>query len=73
MTGGGGSSGQIYFEFTQLGGQMRVAAIDVDSNIEVVVIAPLAATRLHMQNLALAKLRRKLSEQPKDEATRRLF
>ena len=73
MTGGGGSSGQVYFEFTQLGAQMRVAAIDAATSIEVVVIAPLSATRLHMQNLALAKLRKKLAEQPQAESPRRLF
>jgi hypothetical protein len=73
MTGGGGAAGEVFFEFTQLGGQMRVAAIDVATSIEVVVIAPLTATRLHMQNLALAKLRKKLAERPQAEPPRRLF
>jgi hypothetical protein len=50
----------VLFEFTQLGQQMRVAAIDAASSLEVVIIAPLTATRLQMQNLALAKLRRRL-------------
>ncbi|RYE88074.1 MAG: serine hydroxymethyltransferase [Hyphomicrobiales bacterium] len=71
MTGGGGS--EVYFEFTQLGAQMRVAAIDAATAIEVVIIAPLSATRLHMQTLALAKLRKKLAEQPQPEPPRRLF
>lgn len=52
--------GEVYFEFTQVGGQMRVAAIDARSGIEVVVIAPLSATQSQMQSLALAKLRRRL-------------
>ena len=73
MTGGGGSSGQVFFEFTQMGAHMRVAAIDAATSIEVVVIAPVSATRLQMQNLALAKLRRRLAEQPQDEPPRRLF
>ena len=73
MTGGGCSSGQVFFEFTQLGAQMRVAAIDAATSIEVVVIAPLSATRLQMQNLALAKLRRRLAAQPQAEPPRRLF
>lgn len=60
--GGGGPSGDVLFEFTQLGQQMRVAAIDAATSLEVVVIAPLTATRLQMQNLALAKLRRRLEE-----------
>ena len=62
MTGGGGAPGEVFFEFTQVGAQMRVAAIDAATATEVVVIAPLSATRLQMQNLALAKLKRKLGE-----------
>ncbi|HEV7274964.1 MAG TPA: serine hydroxymethyltransferase [Devosiaceae bacterium] len=69
---GGGRSGEVLFEFTQLGHQMRVAAIDAATSLEVVVIAPLTATRLQMQNLALAKLRRRLAEQGRG-AERRLF
>lgn len=65
--GGQGSSGEVLFEFTQLGQQMRVAAIDAATGSEVVVIAPLAATRIQMQNIALAKLRRKLAENPAAE------
>lgn len=57
-----GQGGEVYFEFTQVGQMMRVAAIDADTGIEVVVIAPVAATRLQMQNLALAKLRRRLEQ-----------
>jgi len=72
MTGGGDkASGQVLFEFTQLGAQMRVAAIDAATNIEVVVIAPLSATRLQMQQLALAKLRRRLGDQPPSPEPRR--
>ena len=62
MTGGGGAPGEVYFEFTQVGAQMRVAAIDAATATEVVVIAPLSATRLQMQTLALAKLKKKLGE-----------
>jgi len=58
--GGTGSSSEVFFEFTQLGQQMRVAAIDAATATEVVIIAPLTASRLQMQNVALAKLRRKL-------------
>lgn len=56
------SSGEVLFEFTQLGPQMRVAAIDAATGTEVVIVAPLAATRIQMQNIALAKLKRKLAE-----------
>ena len=59
--GGKGASGEVYFEFTQVGGQMRVAAIDPVTTTEVVVITPITATRIQMQNLALAKLKRRLA------------
>jgi hypothetical protein len=51
---------EVLFEFTQVGQQMRVAAIDVATQTEVVVIAPVTESRLQMQGLAMAKLKRKL-------------
>jgi hypothetical protein len=51
---------EVLFEYRQIGAQMRVAALDPRSGIEVVVIVPAVATELQMQQLALAKLRRKL-------------
>ncbi|MGV8832087.1 MAG: DUF6898 family protein [Devosia sp.] len=54
--------GEIFFEFSQVGRQMRVAAIDVDTGIEVIVITPVSATKMQMQQLALGKLRKKLAE-----------
>lgn len=56
------SDGDVLFEFVQMGQQMRVAAIDATSGTEVVVIAPLNASKLDMQRLALAKLKRKLGQ-----------
>ncbi len=56
------ADGEVYFEFVQVGQQMRVAAIDVTSGIEVIVITPVSASKLQMQQLALAKLRKKLGE-----------
>ena len=57
-----GASGgnEVYFEFKQIGGQMRVAAIDAATGIEVIVIAPVTATQI--QNVALAKLKRRLEQ-----------
>jgi hypothetical protein len=52
----------VLFEFVQVGQQMRVAAIHEASMTEVVVIAPLTASRHQMQQIALAKLRRKLGQ-----------
>ncbi|RUT32538.1 serine hydroxymethyltransferase [Arsenicitalea aurantiaca] len=76
MTGAGrgpGARGQILFEFTQIGQQMRVAAIDADSGTEVILIAPVTATRIQMQALAQAKLRRRLQQLKDEEGPGRLF
>jgi hypothetical protein len=54
--------GEVFFEFTRLGGQMRVAAIDSKTGIEVIVITPVTASQIQMQNLALAKLKRRLEQ-----------
>jgi hypothetical protein len=54
--------GEVYFEFVQVGRLMRVAAIDADSGTEVIVVTPVSATKLQMQQVALAKLRKKLGE-----------
>ena len=56
------AGGEVFFEFRQVGQQMRVAAIDAASGTEIVVIAPVTATRLQMQELALAKLKRRLTQ-----------
>ena len=57
-------SGRVFFEFTRLGQQMRVAALDEASGTEVVVICPLQLPQPQMQKLALAKLRHKLGLGP---------
>lgn len=61
---------EILFEFVQVGQQMRVAAIDSATGIEVIVITPISANRIQMQQLALAKLRRKLGEGAEAAVTR---
>lgn len=61
MSGPGkGTGSEVYFEFLQIGGQMRVVAIDAATGTEVTIIAPLTATQVQMQTIALAKLRRRL-------------
>jgi hypothetical protein len=59
----GSGGNEVYFEFTQIGGQMRVAAIDGRTGTEVIIVAPLTATQIQMQNIALAKLKRRLESQ----------
>ena len=59
------ADGEVYFEFVQVGQQMRVAAIDAATGTEVIVITPVSANKIQMQQIALAKLRRKLGEAPR--------
>lgn len=70
---GDGGSGRVLFEFTQLGQQMRVAAVDEATGTEVVVITPVTASRIQMQNLAVAKLRRRLDADHAGPAAPKLF
>ena len=56
---------EVYFEFVQVGQQMRVAAIDAGTGMEVIVITPASANKYQMQQIVLAKLRRKLGEAPR--------
>jgi hypothetical protein len=54
------SDRRVLFEFTQLGQQVRVAAIDEATAVEVVIICPPQLGQAQMQRLALQKLRHKL-------------
>ena len=62
MARGPAKGGEVYFEFTRVGHQMRVAAIDSVTGVEVVIVAPLTVSQSRMQDVALAKLKRKLAE-----------
>jgi len=54
------SEQRVFFEFTQVGQQFRVAAIDEATGTEVVIICPPQLGQPQMQRLALQKLRHKL-------------
>lgn len=56
-----GERREILFEFTAVGAVMKVAAIDAETGIEVVVMGPVHATRADLQKLAIAKLKRRLA------------
>jgi len=55
--------GEVLFEFTRMGPQMRVAAIHAATGVEVVVITPANSPRLQMQQVALAKLKRRIERE----------
>jgi hypothetical protein len=54
------SEQRVFFEFTRLGQQVRVAAIDEATGTEVVIICPPQLGQPQMQRMALQKLRHKL-------------
>ena len=55
---------EVYFEFTRLGGSVKVAAIDGDTGIEVTVVGPAAAAPSDLERLAVAKLKARLAREP---------
>ena len=61
---GGGRT--IYFEFTPVGHQVRVAAIDGATGIEVVIFGPARTAQSELERIAMAKLRRRLKAERED-------
>lgn len=58
----GGTAPEVLIEVQKIGGSLRVAAIDVATNTEVVTIAPATASQAQIEAVALAKLRRRLGQ-----------
>ena len=52
--------GEVYFEFTAIGRNVKVAAIDAATGTEVVVIGPSTASQADLERLAMQKLLAKL-------------
>jgi hypothetical protein len=48
--------GEVYFEFTAIGRNVKVAAIDAATGTEVSVIGPSTASQADLERLALQKL-----------------
>ncbi|GGB56562.1 hypothetical protein GCM10011316_30870 [Roseibium aquae] len=57
------SANEVYFEFRQVGQQIRVTAIDGGSGIEVVIFGPLNVPQHDLKNLAMRKLLRRLERE----------
>jgi hypothetical protein len=56
-----GPGEDVYFEFTAIGGSVKVAAIDAATGLEVSVVGPAGAARADLQRLALQKLKARLA------------
>lgn len=52
--------GEVYFEFTAIGRNVRVSAIDAATGTEVTVMGPASAAQADLQRLALQKLMARL-------------
>lgn len=53
-------SRDVYFEFTVIGGVVKVSAIDATTGTEVSVLGPANAAQSDLERLALAKLKSRL-------------
>jgi hypothetical protein len=58
-----GQERQVFFEFTRLGGSVKVAAIDGDTGIEVSIVGPASAAPSDLERLAVAKLKARLARE----------
>ena len=54
---------EVLFEFVQIGGIMRVTAVDVNTGTEVVIQGPAAAPATELRNVARSKLNFMLKKQ----------
>ena len=53
----------VYFEFTAIGSAVKVVAIDAASGTEVSVIGPAGAAQADLEQLALGKLKARLTRE----------
>jgi hypothetical protein len=53
----------VYFEFTAIGGSVKVVAIDAATGTEVSVVGPAGAAQSDLQRLALGKLKARLARE----------
>jgi hypothetical protein len=58
-----GQEREVFFEFTRLGGSVKVAAIDGDTGIEVSIVGPASAAPSDLERLAVAKLKARLARE----------
>lgn len=53
---------EVYFEHTALGNYAKCTAIDPETALEVTIMGPVKASQRDMEQLALAKLMKRLSQ-----------
>lgn len=57
---------EIIFEFLQVGGSMKVTAVDVETGTEVSIVGDPAAPEAMLKRVAKQKLDYVMAKQPKD-------
>ncbi|WP_150523469.1 DUF6898 family protein [Roseibium sediminis] len=62
MTRQSGGPGSVYLEFYPIGQQVKVAAIDAATGVEVSVFGPASASQEDLKQLAIRKLKRRLEQ-----------
>lgn len=55
--------GEIYIEFVEVGGQVKVSAIDAATGVEVSAFGPTSASQQDLERLAVRKLKRRLQQE----------
>ncbi len=60
----GDADREVYFEFTAVGAVVKVAAIDAQTGLEVIVMGPIGAPRADLERLAMQKLKARLAKGP---------
>ncbi|MCT4656773.1 MAG: serine hydroxymethyltransferase [Cohaesibacter sp.] len=54
--------GEIYIEFISIGRQVKAIAVDAETGVEVSVFGPSTVSQSDLQNLAVRKLKKRLSD-----------
>lgn len=68
---GAGGRREVIFEFSPIGGSVKVTAVDVATGTEVSVVGPATASQNELERIALQKLRYRLGRDAEGQPPRR--
>mgnify|MGYP005811193457 CR=1 FL=1 len=63
-----GEAREVIFEFSPIGGSVKLTAVDVETGIEVSVIGPSTASQHELERIAVQKLKLRLGREGGGEA-----
>ncbi len=58
--------GEVLLEFYRIGDSIKVSAVDPVTGVEVAIVGPATATRQHLEQTAIRKLRYVLAKQRRE-------